>query len=232
MRPLTAGARLGWAPSRRRTALVLDADRTLAPVDTGRQVGALLGLNSRIREMFEGMGYTAEAFSRHAEIWSAVPRTSYIEAIEEIAPRVQLHDAWLRVLAGARDVPKVVITAGIPQLWQRVLGRLGFHDIPVLGGLHATLDDSFVTPRCKAWVVQDLQRAGFQVVAAGDSEIDLEMLREADLGLFVADMKGSPRLLGRISEVRGAHHFVTDSRRFPPLPAITADELLERLLEE
>lgn len=232
MTPLSRGAGLGWAPRGRRTALVLDADRTLAPVDTGRQVGALLGLNTRIREMFEDSGYTVEAFSRHAEIWSAVPRGAYLEAIDEVGQSVQLYDAWLRVIAGAPDVPKVVVTAGIPQLWRCVLDRYGFHDVPVLGGLHAAMDESFVTPQCKAWIVRELRGAGFRVVAAGDSEIDLEMLSAADLGLFVADTKGSPRLLRRISEVRGVHHFATDSRRFPPLPTIDGHELLERLLKD
>jgi len=232
MRPLSDVAGLSWVPSRGARALVLDADRTLSPVDTGRQVGALLGLNSRIREMFEATGYTVEAFFRHAKIWSAVPMPAYLAAIDEVMQSVQLHDAWLRVLGGAPDVPKVVVTAGIPQLWESVLGRFGFHDVAVLGGLHSERDASFVTPACKAWVVRELRRAGFHVSAAGDSEIDLEMLKAADLGLFVADMKGSPRLLRRLPKGGGIHHFATDARRFPPLPTLDADELLDRLLED
>ncbi len=229
MKPLSHGAVFVSGSNCGKTALVLDADRTLAPVDTGRQVGSLLGLNARIRAMFENTGYTTEAFARHAEIWSAVPTQTYLEAVEEIARHVRVYEAWLRVLAGAPGVPTVVVTAGIPQLWRRVLERYGFPNVPVLGGLHAALDSGYVTPQCKAWVVRTLQRSGHLVVAAGDSEIDLEMLIAADLSLFVADGKGSPRLFARLPEVVGVHHFITDSRRFPPLPSISSGELVERL---
>jgi len=235
VKPLSHGPALGWPKNNagsRRGALVLDADRTLGLMDTGREVGSVLGLNARIRAMFERLGYTVEAFARHAEMWSAVPTQTYIAAIEEVAPRVRIHESWLRVFARARDVPTVVVTAGIPQLWENVLEHYGVGHIPVLGGLHSALDTCFVTPRCKAWVVRGMQRSAHFVVAAGDSEIDLEMLTAADLGLFVADRKGSPRLLRRVSNMAGVRHFVTDERRFPPLPPIHADELLDRLLKE
>ena len=116
-----------------------------------------------------------------------MPKGAYLEAIDEVGQSVQLYDAWMRVIAGAPDVPKVVVTAGIPQLWRCVLDRYGIHDVPVLGGLHSAMDESFVTPQCKAWIVRELRGSGFRVVAAGDSEIDLEMLSAADLGVISAE---------------------------------------------
>ena len=216
---LAIDAAPGWA-------FVLDADRTLGPVDTGRAVGTVFDLNQRIRSMFEQRGYNSLAFQEHARIWSEVEPGAYLNAVERAAESVELHPIWLDLLERVADRPVFVVTAGIPQVWRAVLRRLKLDNVPVLGGLHSHLDQYFVTPSCKAWVVRRLRAAGHRVVAAGDSEIDLPMLGESDLPLWVPDSKGSPRLRPHLAVLDGVLQVAVDERRFPPLPAVDADGLM------
>lgn len=215
--------------SRERPALVLDADRTLAPDDAARLVGAEFGVNDRIRQMFERQGYTASAFREHAAIWSEIAPSRYLTACHDAARRIELRPAWTHIFEALPDVTVCVATAGLPELWRVVLDRHGWGHVPVLGGVHAELDDYLVTPDCKAWVVRALQQRGHWVVAAGDSPIDLPMLRQADLSLFVAGPKGSKRLRARLGEIVGCCHLETDERRFPEVPTLTAPDVVAAL---
>lgn len=215
----------GWA-------FVLDADKTLSPIDTGRAVGSILGLNDRIRSMFESFGYTKKAFAQHVEIWSEIDVDIYLHTVMEVACTVQLHSFWLKLLTIFKDRPAFVVTAGIPQIWRYVLDAANLKNVQVLGGLHTKLDTYFVTPDCKAQIVQDLQVAGCCVMAAGDSVIDLPMLKTADLPLWVPDKKGSPRLRPYLSELNHIRLFVLDERRFPPISPIMIEELISLLTKE
>ncbi len=213
-----------------RSVLLLDADRTLSPVDTGRVVGGILGQNDAVRAVFETQGYTCTAFERVAELWSRIPADRYLEAVEQAASTVTLHTIWPQLFSQLPTSTSIVVaTAGIPQVWRRVLERHGLANVRVWGGCHAALDDYVLSPLGKAALVRAYQARGSRVVAAGDSEVDLPMLRAADLSLFINDTKGSPRLRARLHEVDHIHHFPTDARRFAELPVLSEDELLHHI---
>jgi phosphoserine phosphatase len=213
-----------------RVALLLDADRTLASIDTGRAVGEAFGANDRIRAIFRELGYSPSAFARVAGVWSEVPVDDFLAVSERVAEDVVIAHAWQHVLGLLpAGVGAAIITAGIPGVWRSALHRYGLGHIPVLGGCHAALDRYYVTPGCKAFVVGRWAAAAVRVIAAGDSEIDIPMLQRADLALFVADVKGSPRMLARLSEIPGVVHLATDERRFPGIPSIVATDLLARI---
>jgi phosphoserine phosphatase len=212
--------------------LVVDADRTLAPEDTGRLTGRALGVDDRIRSIFADLGYGPEAFEAVAGVWSEIPVRRYLDAVAAVTARVELRPAWRTILSETRGrVPVVVVTAGIPQAWRRVLTREGFGDVPVVGGCHDALDDHLVCPSSKAAIVQQLQEGGRSVVAAGDSRIDLPMLARAEIPVFVPDHKGSPGLRAELHRVPRVRQLVVDAQRFPELPACTADDLARLLLE-
>ena len=205
--------------------LVLDADRTLAPIDTGREIGRDFDVNGRIRALFESEGYATSSFRQHAAVWTAIPTEPFLVACQRVAAQIQLHDTWRQLLHRDLGIPTVVVTAGIPQVWRQVLSQEGFGHVPVFGGVHQELDPHFVSPDCKAWLVRKLQSAGRRVVAAGDSEIDLPMLKAADVPLWVPGPKGSPRLRARLHEVPNIQQVLIDERRFPPLPTINTRTL-------
>lgn len=214
-----------------KTTLLLDADRTLSPSDTGRAVGRHFDVNDRIRGIFERMGYCNGAFEAVANVWSTIPVAAYLDAVQAEAEQVRLHPAWSMVLTAIAGRIRVeVVTAGIPQVWRTILDVAGFEQVQVWGGCHAALDDYVVSPETKAAVVAAHQQLGRRVIAAGDSEVDLPMLRAADIALFVADAKGSPRLRRRLPEIPGIRHFITDDQRFDEIPHVMSAQLIQDLL--
>lgn len=212
--------------------LVVDADRTLCVEDTGRLVGHTLGINDAIRRIFEQIGYQDEAFTAVSGLWSAVREDVYLSKIESVAEGVRLRSCWQLILSLiAEEIPVIVVTAGIPQLWRKVLANSGYAQIPVIGGCHHGLDEYVISARSKANVVEKLRDQGWIVIAAGDSCVDLPMLIAADIALFVPDAKGSPALRTELAAVPLIRHLLVDEQRFGELSTCTALEAAELILQ-
>lgn len=216
----------GWA-------LVVDADRTLAPVDTGRQIGEVFALNEAIRATFEALGYATAAFVRVSEIWSEVPADRYAAQIEQVAAEVAIYAGWQALFAACVPrIPVLVVSAGIPRVWRQILDRHGFPEVPVIGGCHSAFDEYVVCPRVKESLVLHLQASGLRVAAAGDSAIDGPMLRAADLPLLVADHKGSAALRRELAGDPRVRHLQLDERTFPEFETLGHEALRQLLLAD
>jgi phosphoserine phosphatase len=221
-----------WRPGARRWALVVDADRTLAPDDTGRRVGEAFAINEPIRAVFEALGYVEEAFRRVSGIWSEVPPDRYLVEIERVAVETRIYGGWTDLFSVClARIPIFVVSVGIPLVWRRILASHGFPEIPVIGGCHVAFDRHFICPRVKEALVLQLQQLGFQVAAAGDSLIDEPMLRAADLPLFVPDPKGSAALRQSLADDPRVYHLKLDERTFSGL-RVMAPQALSRLLTD
>ncbi len=230
LRHAIEGLAAGPRDPTQRVCLVVDADRTLAPQDTGRIAGRRLGVDDAIRATFEAHGYCEAAFSKVADLWGEIPTERYFEAVLAATAEVIVHPAWQTILESVRScAPAVVVTAGIPQVWRRVLDALGHADLPVVGGCHRELDAYVVCPETKRDLVSMLRASGWRVVAAGDSPIDVEMLACADHALFVPDHKGSPGLRAQLHRISGVRHLAVDSRSFPEIPTCTAVEVVQMI---
>jgi phosphoserine phosphatase len=210
--------------------LLVDGDRTLAPEDTGRLVTGAFGMAEEIRTGFERHGYSPLGFATMAAIVSAIPIHRYLEESLRVAEGVALYRVWRSIFdAVAAHMPILVVTAGIPQVWRSVLDLHGYPHIAVVGGCHRDLDHALVTRESKALLVSMLQQAGWKVVAAGDSRIDLPMLIAADLPLFVPDTKGSPALRACLGQVPGVKHLIVDDQRFEELNSVTDVDIIRYL---
>ena len=125
-----------WDPRTGGWALVVDADQTLAPVDTGRRIGEAFALNEAIRATFEALGYATAAFLRVSEIWSEVPVDRYVAEIERVAAQVAIYAGWQALLtACVPRIPVLVVSAGIPRVWQAghrraISDQRGNHALP------------------------------------------------------------------------------------------------------
>lgn len=212
--------------------LVVDADRTLCSEDTGRLVGHRFGLNSSIRRIFEQLGYQDEAFTAVSALWSAINIEEYLSELESVANGIKLRACWMDILNLVSDqVPILVLTAGIPQVWSRVLSNAGHARVPVLGGCHQGLDEYAISARSKGDIVNALRELGWRVIAAGDSCVDLPMLVAANVALFIPDYKGSPALRSELATVSSIRHLLVDDQRFDGLSTCTVLEAAEMILQ-
>lgn len=213
--------------------LLIDADRTLAEVDASRELAVLLGVNDAVCATFRALGYTNEAFSRAAELFSSIPAVRYEREAQRIGRSVQIRGPFLDVLRATREHVKVaVVTAGSPTLWRQALLSNGVEGIEVLGGCHDDLDPWFVGADSKACLARALVDLGAYVAAAGDSPLDGPMLEVATLPIVVPDHRGSAPLIESMQRIGRARHLVVDDRRFQGLRPIHASELIATLIAQ
>jgi len=213
------------------TCLLVDADRTLCPEDTGRLVGQAFGINHRIRQIFETLDYQDDAFTAVSSVWSSIPSDAYFRELEIVASNVQIRNSWHEILQIINGLaPVIVVTAGIPQVWRIALSNAGYAQIPVIGGCHRDLDEYAISARAKGDIVSVLRQLGWVVIAAGDSRVDLPMLAAANTALFVPDYKGSPSLRSKLNAVPTVRHLIVDAQRFNNIPTCSPVEAAEMVL--
>ncbi|PKS13138.1 hypothetical protein jhhlp_000480 [Lomentospora prolificans] len=184
------------------TILVFDADRTLAPQDTGslfwkmaaesRRVNSDLGA-SALKDLFKSnMGYTYNAFRQSAFLYDEVAEEGqFLSLCNDVSAGVEIHPDLVHLMNQVSDEPNVmalVVTCGLACVWQKVLGQHQLsQSVKVIGGSRALEHGSTViTPQVKSAIVEHLQQNhNLRVWAFGDSPVDLPMLAKADEAIVV-----------------------------------------------
>lgn len=187
------------------TALILDADRTLAAEDTGvlfwkavaksasRRVGHGKDDNP-LKILFSSpMGYTYTAFRQAMLLYEEETDDLDFNAIsEQVASSITLHPEMVSLLSHAAvehdraQVVAVVMTCGLRRVWETVLASAGLSKaVKVIGG--GRISDGFVmTPEVKGALVARMRDVhGLYVWAIGDSPLDLPMMHEAHQAIVV-----------------------------------------------
>jgi uracil phosphoribosyltransferase/phosphoserine phosphatase/adenylate kinase len=180
------------------TVLVLDADRTLAAVDTGALFWNKMANSQQPKEkgsplktLFDSnLGYSYPAFRQATLLYEETADDQEFDALcQDVASELTMYPEFvslLQLVAGQEHVGAVVITSGLSQVWNKVLARAGLSDaVQVIGGGRIA-DGYVVTAAVKAAMVARL-RDVYQayVWAFGDSPLDLKMLSEADQAIVV-----------------------------------------------
>ena len=218
------------------TIFVVDGDKTLAPLDTGKIFHTQLSHEARcidpiyLKTLFGGpMGYTYQAFRQLVLAYhGCIDETEYKKACASVALSVELYPAMqaLLQLASSRPYTKVIIvTSGHREIWRNVVQRIGLDDeVPVIGG--GQLSDRYVvTAKCKATVVSRLrQKYGYFVWAIGDSPLDLAMMRAADRAVVIVG-----HLHGRSSTMDEALAEALRDSSFRPSQALMPPSAQHRL---
>lgn len=182
-----------------KTVLAMDADRTLTAQDTGtlmwnsiRSQGRLPRLvPTMINQVFSSpLGYSYKAFRQAALICAeAFEEKEFDAKCKQAAMAVDLYPEFLsliRFINHNPDVGGVIITCGQEQLWKRVLESQALTErVSVIGSGRGS-GALVITPEVKAALVAHLQDShGMDVVAFGDSPLDLPMLKEASEAIVV-----------------------------------------------
>jgi uracil phosphoribosyltransferase/phosphoserine phosphatase/adenylylsulfate kinase-like enzyme len=191
------------------TALVLDADGTLAAEDTGalfwaaaaKSASAQNGLGKDgdpLKTLFSGpMGYTYTAFRQAMLLYEEeMDEVQFDSICKQVASSVALHPEMVSLLSHAAaehgHVAAVVITCGLRRVWEIVLASAGLSKaVKVMGG--GRISDGFVmTPEVKRALVARMRDVhGLYVWAIGDSPLDLPMMHEAHQAIVVVGEKRS-----------------------------------------
>ncbi|PSN59036.1 hypothetical protein BS50DRAFT_614720 [Corynespora cassiicola Philippines] len=186
------------------TLLVMDADRTLAPDDTGalfwRHVAKVRGWTDHrlpLKSLFGGpLGYSYNAFRQATLLYEdTVSNEEYEEMCDRIASEVSMYPEFISLLGLVRKeehIGIVVVSCGLLRVWEKVLDREGLSDtVKVIAG--GRIADGFVvTAAVKASIVARLKDLyHMSVWVFGDSPLDLEMLREADQSIVVVGEESS-----------------------------------------
>ncbi|KAK4108051.1 hypothetical protein N656DRAFT_792774 [Canariomyces notabilis] len=173
------------------TVLVLDADRTLAPDDTGAAFWkAVYKESNPLKALFGGpLRYSYTAFRQATLLYEEqADEQNYNAICERIASSVRLYPEMVSMLkhVGEHDhVAAVVVTCGLRRVWELVLAREGLSKVRVVGG--GRLADGFVvTADVKAEVVRLLKsKYNLYTWVFGDGPLDLPMLQEAHKAIVV-----------------------------------------------
>ncbi|KAI0811596.1 uracil phosphoribosyltransferase-domain-containing protein [Xylaria sp. FL0064] len=181
------------------TMLVFDADRTLAPEDTGELFWATgpSGDTRSLKGLFSGpLGYSYTAFRQAALLYEETAEESDFDALCTIvASAVHVHPgflALLRLVAEHDHVGALVVTCGLRAVWEKVLEAEGLSKSAKVIGGGRIADGLVVTDTVKAGVVSRARDVHhLYVVAFGDSPLDLPMLTAADQAIVVVGEENS-----------------------------------------
>ncbi|KAK6512647.1 hypothetical protein TWF481_001528 [Arthrobotrys musiformis] len=185
------------------TMLVLDADRTLSPNDSGKLFWDLVSKSRHmdgedpLKTLFSSpMGYSYSAFRQATLLYEDLADDLEFDRLcEKVAGSVQMYPEFASLLQRSTEkdhVGAVVVTCGLRRVWEKVLEREGlFGKIKIIGG--GRLDDKVVvTAAAKAAVVSRLKhKHKTYTVAFGDSVLDLPMLHQADEAIVVVGDKAT-----------------------------------------
>lgn len=86
--------------------------------------------------------------------------------------------------AALLDGDVAIITAGIPKVWQKVMEREGLNKIAIFGLVEEN-DQLVMDEQGKEAFADELKKCGKNVIAIGDSVIDLGMMNKADHAFLI-----------------------------------------------
>lgn len=207
---------------------LVDGDRTLTAADTSRPFLEDGGVDPGLLKVrFQRDGYCFDAFRACAALHLGVG-ARFADLAQAVAARVALYPGAAAFLAAAHArAPVYVVTAGVAPLWRAVLDGHGLAAIPVLGGIDPALPVVFGREE-KGLVSRGLRERGCQVIALGDSGVDLDMLRAAHHAVVVVSSSNRdllPQLRGHPSLFQVA----PGAERHPGIAELGFSQVLELL---
>ncbi|KAL5866349.1 hypothetical protein ACKVWC_011467 [Pyricularia oryzae] len=169
--------------------LVFDADRTLAPQDSGT-----LFVEKGLKGFGGPLGYTHRAFQQVSVLLESFEcfDETYDSICDTVANQITVYQEMTNILSRATRDPRVipvVVTSGVRQVWEMALQRIGLQGIPIFGGGRVR-DQYVVTPQTKATIVEWLATINSRdcrrdVTVYGDSPLDIPMMVQAGQAFVV-----------------------------------------------
>ena len=177
--------------------LLIDADKTLSPCDTGKMFWQASNLrmkstNDPLKTLFTDQDYSYCSF-RQATLLHEEEADAFDNVCESVAAQVNMYQEMKELLVREAQTPHVgavVVTCGLRSIWEKVLKRYSLSHVRVIGG--GRIEDGYVvTGEVKGKIVDDLHTKGLRILAYGDSTLDMKMLKKADEAYVVVGDESS-----------------------------------------
>ncbi|KAJ9607032.1 hypothetical protein H2200_008104 [Cladophialophora chaetospira] len=219
------------------SALVLDADKTLSPADSGRLFWKHVerdkippSTTDPLKQIFGGpLGYSSAAFLQAALLYEELAGDKIFEnACADVAAQISLYPDIASLLLRIQSDEKVmamVVTCGLRLVWEKVLHRYGLLSTTRIIGSGPLTGTQVITGQVKARLVARLQKKyNLRVTAVGDGILDLEMFAQADQAVIVVgdEQTRSQRMEGELARA------INDGR-FTAYQAVFAERTSPRL---
>lgn len=178
--------RIRKAAGSKNTIILSDGDKTLTIADLTKSVP--VPEEFKVHNVFDGDRYSTYQF------WKARQTHAKLDDLEErYGPAIAGMELDKSVLEDLDEIDafKVVVTAGLEDLWARAAALTGVIDMAV-GSDSKGLSN--MSQLGKAYLARYLKEAGFRVLALGDNMVDYYMLLEADRGYVIAHAKKNASL--------------------------------------
>ena len=186
--------------------ILIDADRTLTPLDSGAELYSLVEPLSwdSFCAGFRHFGYSFEAFREAVIATSAISADSYRKYCAEAANLIPLYPDAINLLKGLRSGPgyPMIVTCGSPTIWRQLLDYHDCHEIPIFGGSHFAVDRFLIGKDEKGILAQFFKERGHPVISIGDSEVDELMMQQSDLAVMAHNHKHNRDLLPGLIGIR------------------------------
>ena len=158
--------------------LLIDGDRTLCPMDTGKVfIDFLPDIEGGdpLKKIFKRYdSYSFQAFLEVARFYdNVISTTDYQDLSLKIGrDEVTMYDEWIQFLTSIHPtVQPIVLTSGNREIWQAALESNNLGNVTLLAGNHIGLHSYIVDSQAKAVVAKKLRdlHGGCKIISFGDS---------------------------------------------------------------
>ncbi|CAG8531091.1 1288_t:CDS:1 [Diversispora eburnea] len=196
--------------------ILIDGDRTLCENDTGIMFWKLYEkyysssntCNNDFKTIFKNHGHSYFAFLQVAYKYSGLDSRVYNNICTKVIKETKLYPQFLNFLkiifsSYSQEIIPIVIVSGIVEIWHNLLYQHFGNKIPLFGGNLFPNDEKYVMDAKSKGHCAKLLKSIYpksKIIAFGDSEVDLEMLTEADESYLVVDYTNNRALRQRLKE--------------------------------
>ena len=172
------------------TVILLDCDNTLSENDTTYNFCDFLNIEpSALKQIFLGDRYSSYQFFKVQNLYQYADNEQLQKAVKYAISKIQISNKiWTFSKQQGIKAYLCALTSGIWDIWQGKAEELNNIDI-VWGNFINKTRTYFVTPLLKKYITLTFKACGIQVIAIGDSIIDIPMLETAEQGYIVAHKK-------------------------------------------
>ena len=173
--------------SNKKTFILLDADYTLFPYDSGKIFCKAAKFDFlQIKGIFQSLGYSFPAFYKTAALHAQMDLDTFIKASEETAKQIIIEKDFVDLINEMKkNAEIIVITSGYKMIWEQVLHNHRLDRIHLMAGNNLRTDEYIIDDTVKGLIAEKIKENDRRVIAYGDSLVDYPMLNVADISYII-----------------------------------------------